>query len=371
MFLIYIKEAWMNVTENKRTLLSFVIFLSTSLIGIIITDSLIYSVSKKAEDELKTYGDNILTVNFHFGTTISHVREVLSGISNSLSFSKDTVLTGGESPHSSDSISVTGIDDKGVKINNIIVNNKDFTGNVAALNNNSITPINNQLYLNGVPFNISAKKSNIKNDFLNSLGISGFRSHIQLIIPLTTLSRLTLDTDINSVKIILPHDVAENDVTQVRNALRKSYSNKYDIITSLDARETVRNVFSRFSLLINAIYTILLISAITTSIILCKRNFASRKIEFSLKIIHGIDKKTIIRIVVIEAIYILLFCSIISMVFSSMIMYAMQKIMLIELMIRSTMVLVALVNIIIICIISCVKYGNSFFKKNPVSLING
>lgn len=361
----------MNVTENKRMLFSFIVFLSTSLIGITITDSLIYSVSKKAEDELKTYGDNIITVNFHVGTTISHVRDALSGSSYSLSFSKDTILTGGVSPYSGDSISVTGIDDKGVEINNIIVNNGHFTGNVVALNKNSITPISSQIYLNGIPFNISASKANTKNDFLKSLGISSFGSYTQLIVPLITLCRLTLDTDINSVKIILPHDVKESDVVQVKNALRKLYSNKYDIITYLDARETVRKVFSRFSLLINAIYIILLVSASTTSIILCKRNFASRRIEFSLRIIHGIDKKTIIMIVIIEAIYILLFCSAISMVFSSIIMYAMQKIMHIELMIRSTMVLFAASDIIIICIISCVKYGNSFFKKNPASLMNG
>ncbi|HFG3530887.1 TPA: permease, partial [Escherichia coli] len=50
--LIYINDALLNIYENKKQMLSFVVFLTLSFIGIIITDSLIFSVSKKAEEEL-------------------------------------------------------------------------------------------------------------------------------------------------------------------------------------------------------------------------------------------------------------------------------------------------------------------------------
>ncbi|HFM2323322.1 TPA: permease, partial [Escherichia coli] len=44
----YLKEALLNIIENRRQNFAFLVFLSLSFIGIIITDSLIYSVSLKA-----------------------------------------------------------------------------------------------------------------------------------------------------------------------------------------------------------------------------------------------------------------------------------------------------------------------------------
>lgn len=43
----YLKEALLNIIENRRQNFAFLVFLSLSFIGVIITDSLIYSVSLK------------------------------------------------------------------------------------------------------------------------------------------------------------------------------------------------------------------------------------------------------------------------------------------------------------------------------------
>ncbi|HAH9765604.1 TPA: permease, partial [Escherichia coli] len=76
--LIYINDALLNIYENKKQMLSFVVFLTLSFIGIIITDSLIFSVSKKAEEELKTYGDNIISINIYKQKNINEVVPALS-----------------------------------------------------------------------------------------------------------------------------------------------------------------------------------------------------------------------------------------------------------------------------------------------------
>ena len=65
MKIIYIfYESLNNLRENKNVFITFVIFLSLSLSGIIITDSLIYSASVAAEEELRTDGNNVITINF-------------------------------------------------------------------------------------------------------------------------------------------------------------------------------------------------------------------------------------------------------------------------------------------------------------------
>ena len=63
MFLTYTSDALQNLYENRKNIILFVIFLVISFTGIIVTDSLIYSVSQKAESELNINGDNVITVN--------------------------------------------------------------------------------------------------------------------------------------------------------------------------------------------------------------------------------------------------------------------------------------------------------------------
>ncbi|STL63758.1 permease [Escherichia coli] len=61
----YLTEALLNIFENKKQNLAFMLFLSLSFVGIIITDSLIYSVSLKAENELQVYGDKVMHVKLN------------------------------------------------------------------------------------------------------------------------------------------------------------------------------------------------------------------------------------------------------------------------------------------------------------------
>ncbi len=92
-------------------------------------------------------------------------------------------------------------------------------------------------------------------------------------------------------------------ITVVKNQLNKYNIGGYTLTTSLDAREVVERVLNRFSLLTNSIYILLTITAIISSIIVCKRNFYSRATEFALKIIHGIPYGNIQIIVVIETFF--------------------------------------------------------------------
>lgn len=61
---LYCIEAFCNLIENKRNTIVFFVFLTLSFTGIITVDSLIFSVSQKAESELKISGDNTVTVKF-------------------------------------------------------------------------------------------------------------------------------------------------------------------------------------------------------------------------------------------------------------------------------------------------------------------
>ena len=61
---IYITEAILNLKENIKYTVTFILFLSLSFLGIVIIDSLIYSVSTQAEKELKTNGNNIMSIDF-------------------------------------------------------------------------------------------------------------------------------------------------------------------------------------------------------------------------------------------------------------------------------------------------------------------
>lgn len=73
MFIICICDAFLNLYENRKSFIVFTIFLIISFTGIIMTDSLIYSVSQRAESELKIQGDNVITIDFRTPVTIEKV----------------------------------------------------------------------------------------------------------------------------------------------------------------------------------------------------------------------------------------------------------------------------------------------------------
>ncbi|HBA7372455.1 TPA: permease, partial [Escherichia coli] len=98
---------------------------------------LIFSVSKKAEEELKTYGDNIISINVYKQKNINEVVPALSSVHKTLSYSKTSIFNGGQTPYADESLSVTGIDSLGLSINKINIDNIPFKGNVAIVSEDS------------------------------------------------------------------------------------------------------------------------------------------------------------------------------------------------------------------------------------------
>ncbi|EOU6806242.1 hypothetical protein ACTFI7_11470 [Escherichia coli] len=215
-----------NIAENKKQIFTFVIFLTLSFIGITITDSLIFSVSKKAEEELKTYGDNVISIDIYNQKNINEVMQVLSPIYKSLSYSKTYIFNGGQTPYDDKPLSVTGIDALGLSINKITTNNMEFNGDVAIVSEDSPYLHNGIVFLNGIPFKIIGVIPKMKMDFLDSLGLSKYQSNNQLFVPLSTLFRFKLSSNIDNVKIVLSDKVGENDINTTKKRLvRKKYQN--------------------------------------------------------------------------------------------------------------------------------------------------
>ena len=75
---IYITEAILNLKENIKYTVTFILFLSLSFLGIVIIDSLIYSVSTQAEKELKTNGNNIMSIDFYTPASVDFIKNILS-----------------------------------------------------------------------------------------------------------------------------------------------------------------------------------------------------------------------------------------------------------------------------------------------------
>lgn len=368
----YIPEAIISLRENIRYALTFIVFLSLSFLGVIITDSLIYSVSMQAEKELKSRGNNIISIELYQEEKKDNIAKVLDNFYATLSYSQHSFLNGGNSPYSDEAISVMAIDKAGI---NLIMGDEFdsslFEGNVAIYNNNSqdISDKPRVIFFNGVPFHIIGIKKKYKAEFLDSLGLSLNNSNEKYYIPLDTLFRFNLDNKIDTVQIIFDKDVTQEMSMAVKNKLDKNNIDKYMIATSFDTRMIVERVLNRFSLLTNSIYLLLTITAIISCIIVCKRNFQSRSTEFALKIIHGISHKDIQIVVVIETIFTVIISLLLSFVISILAIISLSSMLHITVKIRWLMILISLSTVLISCFIANLFYGNKIFKMNPVDLI--
>ncbi|AOF13765.1 permease AatP [Yersinia enterocolitica] len=369
---IYILEAIISLKENIRYTLTFIVFLSLSFLGVIITDSLIYSVSMQAEKELKSRGNNIISIELYQKGKKASIAKVLNDFYAKLSYSQRSFLSGGNSPYSDETISVMATDKAGI---NLIMGDEFddslFEGNVAIYNNNNqdISDKPRMIFFNGVPFHIIGVKNKSKAEFLDSLGLSPNNSNEKYYIPLDTLFRFNLDNKIDNVQIIFDKDVTDEMSTAVKNKLKRNNIDKYMITTSLDARMIVERVLNRFSLLTNSIYLLLTITAIISCVVVCKRNFQSRSTEFALKIIHGISYKDIQIVVVIETIFTVIVSLLLSIVISILAIISLSSMLHIAVKIRWLMILISLSTVLMLCFIVNLFYGNKTFKINPVDLI--
>ncbi|MGN1679758.1 ABC transporter permease, partial [Yersinia enterocolitica] len=351
---IYILEAIISLKENIRYTLTFIVFLSLSFLGVIITDSLIYSVSMQAEKELKSRGNNIISIELYQKGKKDSIAKVLNDFYAKLSYSQRSFLSGGNSPYSDETISVMATDKAGI---NLIMGDEFddslFEGNVAIYNNNNqdISDKPRMIFFNGVPFHIIGVKNKSKAEFLDSLGLSPNNSNEKYYIPLDTLFRFNLDNKIDNVQIIFDKDVTDEMSTAVKNKLKRNNIDKYMITTSLDARMIVERVLNRFSLLTNSIYLLLTITAIISCVVVCKRNFQSRSTEFALKIIHGISYKDIQIVVVIETIFTVIVSLLLSIVISILAIISLSSMLHIAVKIRWLMILISLSTVLMLCFI--------------------
>lgn len=370
---IYIVEAILNLKENIRYTLTFILFLSLSFLGIIITDSLIYSVSIQAEKELKSNGNNIMSIDLYTPTSADRIKKALSKCCTELSFSQHSFLNGGKSPYSSDGLSVIAVDKKGIGLIMGKQIEKKFEGNVAVYNNynNKQTESINleSIFLNGLPFQIIGIKNKSKTEFLDSLGLSANSSNEKYYIPLETLFRFNLSNEVDNVKIIMNRDVTYDMITMIEHTLNESNISGYTITTSLDARLIVDKVLNRFSILTNSIYILLTTTAIFSSMAVCKRNFFSRTTEYSLKLIHGISYNSIRTILIIETVFTVAVSLLFSMLISALTIISISGLLSIDIRIRWFMIIISLTIVLLTCFSANFYYSNKTFKINPIELI--
>ncbi|MES4210962.1 FtsX-like permease family protein [Escherichia coli] len=367
----YLTEALLNIFENKKQNLAFMLFLSLSFVGIIITDSLIYSVSLKAENELQVYGDKVMHVKLNQPKTTEKIMRIFETISNDISFSKQSFFYVGSSPFSGDSLPVTGIDELGLGMSNIKFLDDKFYGNVAIVNDIGIFGKSKQVFINGIPFKIIGVIYTSNTDFLDSLGLSSNLYNEQIYVPLKTMFRLKMSNEIDSFKLLLNKNITFESINEVREILYNNKIRDFNIITSLNAKETVERVLKRFSLLTNSVYIILTFSAVVTCFMLSKRNFYSRSTEIALKIIHGVKQGEIILMVLTESFIILFICLVLSISSGYTAMYVITKILDVDISRRMTMITISLSTILMAFIISNVIFGKLFFNMNPVNVIKG
>lgn len=78
LFFLILKESLHNIQENKNMMYLYLFVLILSFTGVIITDSLINSVAKTAQSELRDEGDSIITINFHMPKSRYQMAVILS-----------------------------------------------------------------------------------------------------------------------------------------------------------------------------------------------------------------------------------------------------------------------------------------------------
>lgn len=365
MFLIFLYDALQNLYENKKNATVFVIFLIISFAGITITDSLIYSVSQKAEMELHISGDNTVSVDFLTPVSIQRIYDIFSSGIYEISAAKKSIFTMGESPFSEDYQTIVGVDTKRIESWQVKTNN-EFKGDVII---KSEGKSEGNIFINGIPFLTVGIKKSRSTDFLDSLGLSGANASVDYAIPLRTMFRLTLSTNVDNIELIKREKIKSGDINLIKEKLKENDITNYHIYSFLDAKETVDKVMNRFGILTNSIYVMLTIMAVIVVNTVCRRNFELRSTEFAIKVIHGVNRNMIIFVVIMETFVITLFSAIVSVIISYMAMFLLSSILDSEINFRFYMICLSLGIVVISCYLSGTFSGLSFFNQEPLKLI--
>ena len=366
MKIIYIfYESLNNLRENKNVFITFVIFLSLSLSGIIITDSLIYSASVAAEEELRADGNNVITINFITPQKKSFLDQIFKreDISIKYAYKRLYMKTG-----------VTSLNDD-LKL---VVGTEKTTGEglVLSKGKNEIlvrksvaTTDSDVIYLDGLPFKVIGYIDKKRTDFLDSLGLTPPDLDGDCLIDLDTAIRLTLNDDINILSIHLRHEIEDDDISYVKHELLTHDIDDYTIFSYIDAERIVKRVIDRFSLLTNTIYILLSTSSIVITIAICKRNFHLRGTEFAVKIIHGIPSIHLSVLSVIETIMIASISFFLSAVLSTVLLYWLSDMIGVDVIMRYDMLSLSLMVVLFVIGTSNIIFSKLFFSRNPLDMI--
>ncbi|HFG6001465.1 TPA: ABC transporter permease, partial [Salmonella enterica subsp. enterica serovar Singapore] len=238
---MYITEAFQNILENKRSIVIFLFFLIMGFSGITVTDSLIYSTSNKAEQELSLNGYNIITVEFDEKVSDKKINEIFHNAEYFIAKSKKVFFTVGVTPYNDDMKIVMGVDKIKLSVRGISVS-EPFENNVILYSDNQHYNNAKMFFLDGLPFKPAGKIQKKKTEFLDSLGLDSFRDNVNYIVPLETIFRLTLDDSIDVIDIVKSNEITTYDIEYVKNLLLKQNIGKFSIHSVLDAKLVVDGV---------------------------------------------------------------------------------------------------------------------------------
>ncbi|HFO7295782.1 TPA: ABC transporter permease, partial [Escherichia coli] len=107
-------------------------------------------------------------------------------------------LNFGGSPLSEEIHTITGVDSLRIKLWGIKTS-KEFTGNVIIFPASKRQPSS---YINGIPFYSVATMNSRSTDFLDSLGLKNNNHSQNIVMPLETMFRFTIDNNIDNVELI-------------------------------------------------------------------------------------------------------------------------------------------------------------------------
>ncbi|CAM7132314.1 TPA: ABC transporter permease [Escherichia coli] len=369
LYFLILKESLQNIKENKSMMYLYLFVLILSFTGVIITDSLINSVAKTAQSELRDEGNSIITINFHIPKSRYQMAVVLSQMEiKDMVFSKKFFFQVGETPYTTQLKKITGIESKDVLFGGIVSKFWIKEKNSVAIRNNNL--FNKRIiYINGIPFkayNIAAKR---KTTFLDSLGLNSLQEDSDFFIPLETALRLTLSNEIDSVKLILKKEVDSFYLLQLNDLLKKNGVDDYSIISFIDAKKAVDNVLNRFSLLTNIMYFFLTVTSVITAKSMSKKMFQYRSTEFALKILNGINGKIVCFVILIESIIVALLSLLISLVVSFGILVTVSNIISVKLMMRYDVLTLSVFVIVFFLCVYNIRLSYSLFSKDLSILI--
>lgn len=370
--MVFIVESIYSLCEYGKQTVFFICFLSLSLSGICVVDSAIYSVGKKAQDELRIDGNNTIRIYYRTPPTIQEAKSKLTGVNRELLFEKNSSLKTNSTvvaDFPQGYTPVIGVESSSSLVRSLGLSDS-FRGNVVIYKGDCSVTLPEFIQINHIPFRIVGCKSFAVTSFLDSLGLGEVKSDT-VFIPLNTAMRLELDTRVNNATVKFNREVTTEDVEHYKKFVNDNFKSGGDISSFLNAKMSVDNVINKFSLLSNFIYIFLLISSVAIIVIMCRKMFDERRTEFALKIIHGISIKAI-TIQVCTEMFIKSVASLILSVFMSfIILQFLVHYINVNLLVRFEIVMFVYIIVFIAGFLTSVYCGRGFYKLNPVVLIRG